>query len=247
MKRGAAALLLLAVGCTGGDPTVEAAPGATAGPAATTTTSTATTGTTTAPTTTTVAEGPCGPPGYGEVGDDLQPAGSGSLSADVDGDAVADNVSQFTSSGPWRLIVSLAAGGGDGVDLPVPPGSVPELGPAVDVDGDGSAEVFSLVGRGAATETYALFDLDGCDLEPVVLGEAPVEFVVGGTVLQQRGLACGASDLTVLTATSVDGLTYETRDTTYELVRGSLVAAGEESATRPADDPDLAAYAEFAC
>jgi hypothetical protein len=245
VKQGAAAalLLLLAGGCSGDDPTVEAAPGST-----TTTSTTVTTTSTTVPaTTTTVPEGPCGVPGYGEIGDDLQPAGSGSTSADIDGDAVADTVSQFTSSGSWRLIVSLAAGGGDGVDLPVPAGSVPELGPVVDVDGDGSGEVFSLVGQGAATETYALFDLDRCDLEPVVLGEAPAELVVGGTVLQQRGLACGASDLTVLTATSVDGITYETVETTYELERGSLVAAGQESATRPADDPALAGYAEFAC
>jgi hypothetical protein len=238
-RAGAAALLLLVAACSGGDPTVEAAPGTTGRPA---TTTTATTATTLASTTATTAGAAC-PAG------DLTPSTGevASVGAEVDGLAGDDTAYAHLADDGWHLRIDLGDGGATDELLATAPADVARVLRARDLDGDGTDELWVQVGTGAAATIVGLYDVDGCDLEPVLADGAPAEFAIGGTVLLLQGLACGESDVTHLGATSEDGVTYATLDLTYELRAGELVRVGDETNTITADDLSLASYSEFAC
>lgn len=234
-----AALLLLAVGCSdGGDPTVEAAPAPT-----TTTSAVATTASTAAPATTSTTAGPRCPD------DDVAaPQGEATATpAELDGLAGGDGALAHVAADGWRLRVDLGDGGAADELLATAPSDVARVLSAADLDGDGTDELWVQVGTGAAVTIVGLYDLDGCDIEPVLVDGVPAEFAVGGTVLLLQGLACGESDVTHLGATSDDGLTYATVDLTYELRAGELVRVGDETNTLTADEPALAGYSDFAC
>lgn len=238
----AALLLLLAVGCSGGDPTIEAAPGTT-GRATTTTTTTAAPATTAPASTTATTAGPACPPG-----DLAAPSGDPTyVGAEVDGLAGGDTAYAHLADDGWHLRIDLGDGGTADELLATAPADAARVLGAADLDGDGTDELWVQVGTGAAVTIVGLYDVDGCDLEPVVADGVPAAFAIGGTVLLLQGLACGESDVTHLGATSEDGVTYATLDLTYELQDGALVRVGDETGTLTADDPALAAYSEFAC
>ena len=224
----AALLLLLAAGCSGGDPTVEAAPDST-----TTTSTTATTTSTTAvPATTSTTTGPACPAAPsvsdGTVGGTLvgEPT---PVVATIDGGAADDLVSTELGEGGWHVVVRLADGGAIDELLPSAAADSVRVRSAIDIDADGTDELWVQVGTGASVDIVGLYDLDGCDIEPVLIEGVPAQFSVGGTVLLLQGLACGESDVTHLGATSEDGVTYAALDLTYELEGGSLVRIGDEN------------------
>lgn len=236
----AALALLAACGADDGGGAVDEAAATTNSEAPATSTSSTTIA---APTTSTSAPGPACPG---------QPVGTAvdaaSTDAQLDGDGQLDFAYAY-QLGPanWTLRVDFADGGSTEEELTTTPQDVARVVAVRDLDDDGTDELFVQVGTGAAVVIVGLFAVDGCDIEPILLDGSPATFAIGGTVLLLQGLACGASDVTHLGATSDDGATYATLDLTYELEDGQLVRVGDETGTLTADDPALASYSDVAC
>lgn len=175
------------------------------------------------------------------------PTESLTYALELDGVAGDDAATASLADDGWHLQVVLGDGGAADELLTTAPTDLARVVGPIDLDGNGTQELWVQVGTGAAATVVGLFRLDGCDLEPVLLDGTPAEFAIGGTVTLLQGLACGAADVTHLGATSEDGFTYATLERTYVLQGGELVAVGDETGTLAADDPELAAYSDFGC
>jgi hypothetical protein len=90
---------------------------------------------------------------------------------------------------------------------------------------------------------------EGCNLTPVSLDGSTAALPIGGTVTHGDGIRCDGDDITVLSATSDDGETYQAKATTYRLEDDTLVAKRTKASTIIAKhDPDtLRAYYELDC
>ncbi|MGQ0833169.1 MAG: hypothetical protein ACT4OV_15990 [Microthrixaceae bacterium] len=233
----AAAVTLLAA-CGGGSDA----------PASTTTSTTVST-TSTVPTTTTKPTPAC---------DSVSvPAGATSVaeaSGDLDGDGATDTLrSYLLGDAEWHLQVALAADGG--ADLVVTTGGVDAvtvLGGA-DVDGDGGDELWARTGSGASATILGFARFRDCALERVTSpGGEPIELPIGGTVGTASGAACGsgvgsAADLTVYTASNIEGSAYEITATAYELDGAQLVEQGTKSSSASYGDDAFVRASSFSC
>jgi hypothetical protein len=105
----------------------------------------------------------------------------------------------------------------------------------------------AVVDHGASVDVVSLFR--GCDLEPVTVDGAPATLPIGGTVTHGDGMRCEDDRITVLSATSDDGATYQAKITTYRIDGTTLVETSTKAATieaqRQADE--LRAYYELNC
>lgn len=130
----------------------------------------------------------------------------------------------------------------------------PTLPPAA----DGSpAEVVATVGdvkiavvdHGASVDVVSLFVAVDCELRAVTLLGERAALPIGGTVTHGDGLACSADAFEVHTATSDDGVTYQTTTTRYRLDGTALVEMDRVAAALEAkDDPGaLDAYYRLDC
>jgi hypothetical protein len=119
----------------------------------------------------------------------------------------------------------------------------------LDISGDGRPEIFAVVGSGASVSIVGVFGVDGCATVPVEdPAGGPFDVAVGGTVTHLDGARCESDGVTVLLATSDDGVTYRTRDERFTFVDGVLrPVAPPAEGTVDGDDPALGAYAVLSC
>lgn len=97
----------------------------------------------------------------------------------------------------------------------------------------------AVVDRGASVDVVGVYRTVDCAFEPVLLGGEPATFAAGGSVTHGDGLRCEDDRITVLSATSDDGATYQATAVTYEIDGIELVEVDREASTIEAqEDPD---------
>jgi hypothetical protein len=140
------------------------------------------------------------------------------LASDVDGDGTADAVFLATDegTGTLQLRVELSSVGARQVAVETPTVDLATVMGAVDVDGDGRAEVFVRTTAGASTALGSVFRLDGDSLVRVAFEGVGAEFAVHGAVRHLDGLRCSDGGIELSSAVSEDGRTYDVTVLRYE-------------------------------
>lgn len=130
---------------------------------------------------------------------------------------------------------------------PVPPTAAD--GSAAEIVAQAGDLQLAIVDHGASVDVVSLFVTVDCALTPVQLNGATATLAVGGSVTHGDGLRCEDDDVTVLSATSDDGATYQATSTTYRVEGTELVEIDSSASTIEAsDDPDtLAGYYRLDC
>lgn len=240
-------MLLLAAACGGSD---SAAP---------TTTATSTPASSTASSSPAASVPECPPPPMPADAADVS-----TTSGDLDGDDAADTATVYRigpkSAPEWHLAVDLASGARADSIVPRDLGGAQGIGNAavagaVDVNGDGTDELWASVGSGSTGTLAALFVVDGCGVEAATADGTALVFSVGGASGSFAGVGCtdvdgdGALDFVVQRqATSSDGgATYQTTETEYVLVDGMFGVISQVPGTASPSDPDFARLSSFRC
>lgn len=174
--------------------------------------------------------------------------------ADVDGDGKVDEIRTFlVGDSDWHLQVTLAAGGGADLHLATfDPGAVAVLG-GIDLDGDGSDEIWARTGSGASATILGLVSFADCSLKRVTFtGGDPVELAVGGSVGTASGVECSAPStpggaVTAYTASNTGDNEYQVTATTFALDGTVLVQRGSSSSTVSTNDPLFERATSFTC
>lgn len=210
-------------------PITTAAPETTTSAAATSTTTSSTTTSSTLPTTTCPVS-PALPDGA------LSFAGG---SGDYDGDGQPDAAITYQAApDSWRLRITFADGGGADVAIAdaedfAPPRHVGGF----DIEGDGSDEVFVVVGAGASTVQLGLFDVAGCVASRVTAGGTPAVFALGASIGNVSGIVCpGDGTIARVFAQYVDEDLYEGGFAPYVLDGSVLTAFPGDGASFTADE-----------
>ncbi len=166
-------------------------------------------------------------------------------------------------AGDWRIRIE--ADDGQTIDAPLQvdlatdpeSGAIRPLG-ATDLDGDGTTELFSIVGDAPGAELVTIHARVGCALVPVSVGGASLSFPIGSRPMLVSGLACsdhdgdGAVDgvtgwIGLPDGTTADGTTvFRVDGVTYRLDGTELVQVDTASETG-LDEPDAAAYGVLDC
>ena len=120
-------------------------------------------------------------------------------------------------------------------------------------DGSG-AEAFVQVGSGASDHLVGVFQLIGCSLTRLVgpQGTQPSLFAIGGSVTHLDGLRCdgtaGGQRLVQLSATSTDGISYDTKETRLQVQDGKFSVLGTPiTDTVDGSDPQLQGFSALDC
>jgi hypothetical protein len=120
-------------------------------------------------------------------------------------------------------------------------------------DGSG-AEAFVQVGSGASDHLVGVFQLIGCSLTRLVgpQGAQPSLFAIGGSVTHLDGVRCdgtaGGQRLVQLSATSIDGINYDTKETRLQVQDGKFTVLGTPiTATVDGRDPSLQGFSTLDC
>lgn len=127
-----------------------------------------------------------------------------------------------------------------GADITASAGSPP--------DGSG-AEAFVQVGSGASASLVGVYQLVGCTLNRLVgpQGAQPSLFAIGGSVTHLDGLRCDGG-LVKLSATSDDGVTYETQETRLQVQDGKFNLLGTPvTNTVDSSDASLQSFSALDC
>jgi hypothetical protein len=134
----------------------------------------------------------------------------------------------------------------DGAE-PVPPKAAD--GAPAELAGEAGALRFFVVDHGASVDVLGVYRSVDCALEPVQLGGTAAALAVGGSVTHGDGIRCTADGLTVFTAVSDDGSTYQATAVAYELDGDELVVVDRTASTIDAnEDPEeLDAYYRLDC
>lgn len=141
------------------------------------------------------AEAPSDPCEPGPASGEVVSSAAVDLGGDGDGPtAGADDTLQVLrlSDGEWRLRIERAGAPAIEGALEVDPlgeGVAAAIGGA-DIDGDGTDELFSIVGTGGELLVVAVHVVVGCELLPVALGGEPVAFPVGADTTTAASLSC---------------------------------------------------------
>jgi hypothetical protein len=119
----------------------------------------------------------------------------------------------------------------------------------VDLDGDGSEEVFVRTEAGGPRDVARLFRRDGCDLVPVSVDGAPAHFPVGSSLRVSGGVRCDVSAGTVVvySGASEDGESYDVTWRELRLEGSVLVQVGTGSGTARIGDELQTAASTFDC
>lgn len=120
-------------------------------------------------------------------------------------------------------------------------------------DGSGD-ELFVQVGSGASASLVGVFQLLGCSLTRLTgpQGAQPSLFAIGGSVTHLDGLRCdssaGGQRLVPLSATSSDGISYDTKETRLQVQSGAFSLLGTPiTDTVDGNDPQLQAFSGVDC
>jgi hypothetical protein len=120
-------------------------------------------------------------------------------------------------------------------------------------DGSG-AEAFVEIGSGASDNLIGVFQLINCELTRLTGpgNTAPSSFPVGGSVTHLDGLRCdgsaGGVRLVQLSATSADGITYDTSETRLQVQAGQFGPTNPPvTASVDASDPQLQQFSTLDC
>lgn len=140
-------------------------------------------------------------------------------------------------------VADAACPGGD----PAPPEAAD--GTPAEIVARAGAVQFAIVDRGASVDVVSLYRTIDCELEPLSLGGDTAALAVGGSVTHGDGIRCDGGEITVLSATSDDGATYQATATTYRVEGVELVEVGKTAETIEAQaDPDgLGEYYRLDC
>lgn len=130
---------------------------------------------------------------------------------------------------------------------PVPPTAAD--GSQAEVVATAGEVQLAIVDRGASVDVVSLFATVDCALEAVQLDGAPATLAVGGSVNHGDGVRCEDGTVTVLSATSDDGETYQATAVTYEVDGTELVEVDREASTidAQADPAVLDPYYRLDC
>jgi hypothetical protein len=190
---------------------------------------------------------------------------------DFNGDRATDSLTVYgvgtlSEPAPYHLQIELAESHGivDNVIPDVIVGDVSQTPKALggaDItasaglppDGSGD-EAFVTIGAGASVQLVGIYQLIGCALDRVTgpQGNAPSSFAIGGTVTHLDGLRCdgsaGGQRLVELSATSNDGISYETKETRLQLQSGAFTVLGAPiTDTVDNSDPRLQGFSGLDC
>jgi hypothetical protein len=120
-------------------------------------------------------------------------------------------------------------------------------------DGSG-AEAFVQVGSGASASLIGVFQLIGCTLTRLTGPQVsqPSLFPLGGSVTHLDGLRCdgsaGGQRLVTLSATSNDGVSYDTVETRLQVQDGKFSLLGTPiTDTVDSSDPVLQSFSTLNC
>jgi hypothetical protein len=140
------------------------------------------------------------------------------LATDVDGDGAADAVFLATDgeTGKLQLRVELSSVGARQVAVETSTVDLATVMGAVDVDGDGRAELFLRTTAGASTALGSVFRLAGDSLVRVAFEGVGAEFAVHGAVRHLDGLRCADGGIELSSAVSEDGTSYDVTVLRYE-------------------------------
>ena len=189
--------------------------------------------------------------------------------ADFDGDGTADTLTVYgtgSSAQPSPYHVHMDLGGGHGtadaaiVDAATDSSQVvkalggAEITSSAGLPPDGSGvEAFVAIGSGASDTLVGVFQLTGCAIARLTgpQGNAPSSFPIGGSVTHLDGLRCdgtaGGQRLVVMSATSDDGFTYQTKETRLSVANGHFTPDPPVTDTIDARDQRLQAFSSLAC
>jgi hypothetical protein len=189
---------------------------------------------------------------------------------DFNGDSTTDTLTVYgtgTATQPSPYHVQIELGGSKGtVDTAIADAAtdnnqvVKALGGAdvtssagLPPDGSG-AEAFVQVGSGASANLVGVFQLIGCSLTRLVGPESaqPSLFAIGGSVTHLDGLRCdgsaGGQRLVQLSATSSDGVSYDTVESRLQVQDGKFSVLGAPITARVnGGDPALQAFSALDC
>ena len=155
--------------------------------------------------------------------------------------AVTTTTTEATTSSSTTLDEDCA-----GAD-PVPP-TTPS-GEAAELVAETDDLAFAIVDRGASVEIVSVSEVVECAYRTVELDGRPATFPVGGSVTHGDGIRCTDDGITVLSATSDDGATYQATAVDYEVDDGELVETDRRASTIEAgEDPgELDGYYRLDC
>ncbi|HEX4820921.1 MAG TPA: hypothetical protein VFV00_12005 [Acidimicrobiales bacterium] len=192
-----------------------------------------------------------------------------SAHGDFDGDGSNDTLTVYgtgSTSQPSPYHVHMDLGGGNGsvdaaiVDAATDSAQVvkalggAEISASAGLPPDGSGvEAFVAIGSGASDTLVGVFQLTSCTLNRLTgpQGNAPSNFPIGGSVTHLDGLRCdgsaGGQRLVVMSATSDDGFTYQTKETRLEVAGGHFTPDPPVTDTIDAQDPRLQAFSSLDC
>ena len=132
---------------------------------------------------------------------------------------------------------------------PDPPTATATDGSVAEIVATAGMVHVAIVDRGASVDVVSLFATVDCAYEAVQLGGATATLAVGGSVNHGDGLRCDGDTITVLSATSDDGETYQATATTYAVEGTQLVEVDREASTieAQADPGALDPYYRLDC
>ena len=189
--------------------------------------------------------------------------------ADFDADGSNDTLTVYgtgSASQPTPYHVHMDLSGGHGsVDAPIVDAATDgaqvvkalggaEISASAGLPPDGSGvEAFVAIGSGASDTLVGVFQLTDCTITRLTgpQGNAPSTFPIGGSVTHLDGLRCdgsaGGQRLVVMSATSDDGFTYQTKETRLQVASGHLTPDPPVTDTVGAQDPRLQAFSSLDC
>lgn len=192
-----------------------------------------------------------------------------SAEGDFDGDGSTDTLTVYgtgsaSQPSPYHVHMDLGAVNGS-ADAPIVDAATDgaqvvkalggaEISASAGLPPDGSGvEAFVVIGSGASDTLVGVFQLTNCTITRLTgpQGNAPSSFPIGGSVTHLDGLRCdgsaGGQRLVVMSATSDDGFTYQTKETRLQVASGHLTPDPPVTDTIDAQDPRLQAFSSLDC
>lgn len=173
---------------------------------------------------------------------------------DFDGDGFSDLLTVYQLGSTWHVRAEIASVAFDD-EIVTGAGAMTAIGGAT-VDNDPFEEAWVKVSAlGGSTDTIGVYVFRSCDLQRVLLNNAPAEFPIGASTTHADGLQCFGFDtgIEVFTTTSTDGVTYTGTSTLYTIDLSGpapILVAGataSQSESNPPGGPAFQALTMFNC